>query len=131
MFGRDFGFIIVATLTAIAAAACGALFASIAWVQMGYEPRQRTPKLMSTFAATILCNAAAVAVVPLLTSGGTMGFEEMSAIVWLFLTASFFLIIFTLKLLADYSGSGKGTIKAGSIAMILIYGAGVIGMITT
>jgi hypothetical protein len=124
----DFDFIVVSVLTALVATACGVLFASIAWVQMGYEPRERTPNVMYCFAAAIACDAGGAAV-PWCLSAGTFGFGEMSFITWSLLIASFILVVITLKLLSNYTGSGRGALKAGSVIMIVLYALGCIGML--
>jgi hypothetical protein len=129
MFGRDFGFYVVSFLTALAATACGVLCVSIAWVQMGNEPKQRTPNLMYTFCGAIACNAVGMAF-PWCVGPNAMGFGEASLIIGSLLIASLILVVTTLKLLSPYEGSGRGALKAGSIIMVVVYLLGCVGVLS-
>lgn len=129
MFNRDFDFYVVSFLTALLAAGCGVLFVSIAWVQLGYEPKQRTPNLMYTFAAAVACNAVGM-VLPWCLGANVIGFEEMSFITWSLLIVSLILVGITLRSLSNYSGSGRGALKLGSIIMIVLYVLGGIGLLS-
>ena len=59
MIGGGWEFFFVSVLTALVAIVCGVLFASIAWVQMGYGPKEPTPNAMYSFVGAIACDVVA------------------------------------------------------------------------
>jgi len=121
MIGGSVEFLFVAVSTALVAIVCGVLIASIAWVQMGYGPKEPTPSAMYSFVGAIACDVLALPLpwfFPI--NAHRFGVDETSLAISCLFLASFALLVVTMKLLMDYTGRGGTALKVGSAVLILV-----------
>jgi hypothetical protein len=131
MIASGLALYIPALLTTILAAGCGALFASIVWVQLRSGPVSKTPVAIYTFAASTAVNVASLPVIMCLPydlqNGYILGVHAMSFVWYFFLVVSFALAFATIELLSSFTGLGRGALKTGSITLIVLYVLGFVG----
>ena len=132
MIGGGWEFFFVSVLTALVAIVCGVLFASIAWVQMGYGPKEP-----NTECHVQLCRGNRMRLgsfsAPLVLSQkpDLFGVDKTSLAISCLFLASFALLAVTLKLLSDYTGQGETALKVGSAVLIMVLIIGGFGMLNS